>query len=67
MVAKYANLSIPQVMELDVIDYWILRKDAYIQSLSRTKEGLEALEAAWMKEQKKADRVGLRKLLNGEL
>ncbi len=62
-VAKYANMSIPDVMRLELIDYMILRKDAFIQTLSASKKGLEALEAAWMKEQTKADRVGLRKLL----
>ena len=66
MVARFANMSIPQVMELDIIDYLILRRDAFIQSMSRTKEGLEALEAAWMREQTKADRTTLRKMIQGK-
>ena len=53
-------------MQLDLIDYLILRRDAFIQSLSRTKEGLEALEAAWMREQTKADRSTLLKMIHGE-
>ena len=59
-------MSIPQVMQLDIIDYLILRRDAFIRSMSRTKEGLEALEAAWMREQTKADRTMLRKMIHGD-
>ena len=66
MVARFANMSIPQVMDLNIIDYLILRRDAFIQSMSRTKEGLEALEAAWMREQTKADRTMLRKMIHGD-
>ncbi|MBE6984307.1 MAG: hypothetical protein E7434_01595 [Ruminococcaceae bacterium] len=65
MVAKFANMSVPQMQELDFIDYLILRRDAFISALSRSKEGLEALEAAWMKEQTKADRAALRRVIHG--
>lgn len=63
LVAKYANMTIPQVMRLDLIDYMILRRDAYIYSLSRSKEGSERLAEAWAKEQTEPDRKSLRKML----
>lgn len=63
LVAKYANMTIPQVMRLDLIDYMILRRDAFIYSRSRTKEGIEALSEAWAREQTEPDRKSLRQML----
>lgn len=60
-VAKFANLDILQAQDLDYIDYLILRRDAFVSAYSRSKEGLEALEQAWMRSQIKADRAELRK------
>lgn len=65
MVADYAGLSIPAVYALDLIDYLILRRDAYISLLSRTKSGQEYLENAWCREQTEPDREALRKLIAG--
>lgn len=65
MVAEYAGLSIPAVCALDMIDYLILRRDAYISLLSRTKAGQEYLENAWCREQTEPDRAALRELIAG--
>lgn len=56
-------MSIPDVVQLDLIDYMILRRDAVIHSLSLSKEGREALSAAWAREQIEPDRAELRKML----
>ncbi len=65
MVADYAHLSIPEVNALDLIDYLILRRDAYIRALSRTKDGEEYLVNAWCYAQTEPDRAGLRQLMAG--
>ena len=65
MIAEYAGLSIPEVCALDLIDYLILRRDAYISLLSRTKSGQEYLENAWCREQTEPDRAALRELIAG--
>lgn len=63
LVAKYANMPLPEVQELDILDYLTLRRDAFIQALSGTSHGQEALEKAWLWEQTKADRAALREIV----
>lgn len=65
MIAEYAGMSIPAVLELDLVDYLILRRDAYISMLTRSKAGREYLEKAWCREQTEPDRSALRKLIAG--
>lgn len=65
MIAEYARISVPEVYDLDLIDYLILRRDAYISMLSRTKSGQEYLEKAWCREQTEPDRAALRELIEG--
>ena len=57
-------MNVPQVQAMNYIDYLILRRDAFVSAYSRSREGLEALESAWMRDQTKADRVALRKIIN---
>ena len=61
LVAKYAGLSIPQVEELNYIDYLVYRRDAFIHKMSQSDEGVKYLKNAWRLEQTKPDRDGLRK------
>ena len=61
MVAEYANMTIADVMRLDVIDYLILRRDAVISAFSRTEKGVEYLNNAWDYEQTDIDRASLRR------
>ena len=63
LVAEYAGISIPQVRQLDYIQYLIWRRDAYIYMLSRTEAGQEYLDNAWRMEQTEPDRAALRKKL----
>jgi hypothetical protein len=53
-------LTLPQVRELDYLQYLIWRRDAYIYRLSRTEEGQEYLDNAWRMEQTKPERSKLR-------
>lgn len=66
MVAEYTGLSIPDVRQLDYVQYLIWRRDAYIYMLSRTEAGQEYLDNAWRMEQTKPERARLRQKLKGE-
>ena len=63
LVSVYAGISIPDVRDLDVVDFLLLRREAYISSLQKTEKGREYLEQAWLREQTTADRAALRKLV----
>jgi hypothetical protein len=63
LVAEYTGLTLPQVRELDYLQYLTWRRDAYIHKLSQTEAGQEYLDNAWRMEQTKPDRLGLRKKL----
>ncbi|MBP3413174.1 MAG: hypothetical protein J6K89_07925 [Oscillospiraceae bacterium] len=63
LIADYAHISIADINDLDIIDYLILRFDAYVQALSRTKEGREYLVNAWNRIQTEPDRAALRSLM----
>lgn len=56
-------MSIPEVRELNFIQYLIWRRDAFIHKLSQTEEGQKYLDNAWRMEQTEPDRVKLRKKL----
>lgn len=63
MVAEYTGLSIPQVQQLNFVQYLVWRRDAFIYMLSRTESGQEYLDNAWRMEQTEPDRAALRKRL----
>ena len=56
-------MSLPEVRELNYIQYLVWRRDAFIHKLSQTEEGQEYLDNAWRMEQTEPDRAGLRKKL----
>ena len=60
-MAEYAGLSLPEVRELEYVQYLTWRRDAFIYRLSSTDEGLEYLDNAWRMEQTEPDRAGLRR------
>ena len=64
-VSAYSGLTVPEVLDLSVIDFRILRRDAYIYGLSGSKKGREYLEAAWCEEQTQPDRAALRAQFGG--
>ena len=65
LIAAYAQIPVTAVYELDVLDYMILHRDAYISLLMRSKDGREYLEKAWCREQTEPDRAALRELIAG--
>ena len=66
LVAQYTGLNILQVQELDILDYLLYRRDAFIYRMSQTEKGEEYLNKAWRLEQTKPDREGLRKKFGKE-
>lgn len=60
MVSQYSGLNLVEVSHLDIIEYWVLRRDAWIDHLSQTEEGREYLDNAWICEQTTPDRERLR-------
>lgn len=59
-MCEYTGLNILQVQELDLLDYLVLRRDAFIDRLSKTEQGEEYLNNAWRLEQTSPDRESLR-------
>ena len=60
-MAEYTGLTLPEVRELDYVQYLIWRRDAFIHRLSQTEAGQEYLDNAWRMEQTTPDRQKLRK------
>lgn len=60
LLADYTLMGFSELMELDCYTYRLLLKDAFIYAMSKTKEGQEYLETAWILEQTKPDRRHLR-------
>ena len=55
-----------EVEDLDLIDYLLFRRDAFIDRMSRTEKGEEYLNNAWRLEQTTPDRDSLRKKFGKE-
>lgn len=60
MVSRYTGLNILEVDELDIIDYLIYRRDAFIYNMSQTEKGQEYLDNAYRLEQCEPDKKSLR-------
>lgn len=65
LIIDYAKLSYIEVKELDILTYWGLLHDAVVYGCSRTPEGREYLENAWLYEQTEPDRDALRAISSG--
>lgn len=63
IVADYANMSIPEVLELPLLDYLELYRDAVIYNNMKSEEGMKRLDDAWILEQTKPDKNALREVL----
>lgn len=66
LVSDYGNMSFFDIQYLDIDDYMLLRRDAFIHLLSQTDEGNEYLENAWRLQQTEPDRKALREHFGGE-
>lgn len=60
-VSEYTGLNFNEVWEMDYILFLTLRRDAFINWLSRTEAGQDYLDNAWRMEQTEPDREALRK------
>ena len=60
MVSDYTGLNFNEVIDLDCITFRILFKDAFINELSKTEEGREQLESAYILTLTSPDRDKLR-------
>lgn len=66
MVSVYSGLNFLQVGELDLVQYLMWRRDAFIYQCNQTESGKEYLDNAWRMEQTKPDRAKLREKLGKE-
>ncbi|MBQ8718838.1 MAG: hypothetical protein IJY66_06195 [Clostridia bacterium] len=66
LVADYANISVPQALRLNLVDFLILQREACIHNLSQSKKGRDLLEAAFCAEQTEPDRTALRAQFGGD-
>ena len=55
LVADYAHMSLPDVEELNFVEYLALRRDAFIDSCRASESGREWLDNAWRIEQTTMD------------
>ena len=60
LVSQYSGLNLIEVNHLDIFEYWVLKRDAFIHHLSQTEKGQEYLDNAWICEQTAPDRKRLR-------
>ena len=66
MVSVYSGLNFLQIGELDIVQYLMWRRDAFIYQCNQTESGKEYLDNAWRMEQTKPDRAKLREKLGKE-
>ena len=55
LAADYANMSLYEIDDIPIIDYWLILRDAFISRLSVTEKGREYLNNAYRLTQTEAD------------
>lgn len=55
LVCDYANMSIYEIDDIPILEYWLLMRDAFIHALSKTEKGREYLKNAYRLTQTEAD------------
>lgn len=68
-MSEFIGLSVSQVMDLDVVEYLAVRRDAFVSEMSQSDKGREYLQNARMFETEDADYDAveeLRQILGGE-
>jgi hypothetical protein len=60
MVSEYTGLNMIEVENLDIVAYFVYRRDAFIYKLSQTEKGREYLQNAYRLELIEPDRKSLR-------
>jgi hypothetical protein len=54
-VGEYAGISIQDVLELSILEFYLLLHDAVVWNLSQTEEGRKYLDRAWILRQTEPD------------
>lgn len=62
VIAQYAGCSMRDVLELDIVSFLSLRREAFIVQMSQTKDGREYLSNAHAFESEEMDEAGHEKL-----
>lgn len=62
VIAEYLGMTVADVLDLDLVDFLALRREAFIVAMSKTQEGREYLENCKMFEAEDADYDAVRKL-----
>lgn len=65
IVAEYTALNFNEIKELDIDDFLIYQRDAFISRMSETEEGKEYLDNCYRIEQDKPDYDELRNYKKG--
>lgn len=65
-MSEYTGLNFLEVGQLDLIQYLLWRRDAFIYQCSQTESGKEYLNNAWRMEQTKPERAKLREKFGKE-
>lgn len=60
MVAEYCDISLFEVLELEVFEFYYLLRDSVVYNYSQTEEGRKYLNNAWRLEQTEGDIEALR-------
>lgn len=60
MIKEYSGINFSAQKELDMVEYMLYIRDAYISKLNQTESGRDYLEQCWISEQTEPDRDALR-------
>lgn len=65
LVAEYSGLSFFEVEELNIVDFWLLIRNAVIYNRMQSEDGRKYLDKCWCMEQTKPDRKRLLERFGG--
>lgn len=60
MVHEYTGLNFEEIDQLNLVDYLLYRRDAFIFKMNQTEKGREYLDNAWRLTQTEPDKKSLR-------
>ena len=60
MVHEYTGLNFKEIDDLNIVDFFLYRRDAFIYKMNQTEKGREYLNRAWCLTQTEPDRKSLR-------
>lgn len=60
MVHEYTGLNFEEIDQLNLVDYLLYRRDAFIFKMNKTEKGREYLDNAWRLTQTEPDKKSLR-------